>query len=63
MLKSAQATAVSVKFVNNITIMATLWLKDVITEQNLRKNTKIRAHSYAGRKLLIIRKILLPLHL
>ena len=38
MLKSAQTTAVSVKFVNNITIMATLWLKDVITEQNLRKN-------------------------
>lgn len=41
MLKSAQATAVSVNFVNNITIMATLWLKDVITEQNLRKNTCI----------------------
>lgn len=41
MLKSAQATAVRVKFVNNITIMATLWLKDVITEQNLRKNTCI----------------------
>ena len=39
MLKSAQATAESVKFVNNITTMATLWLKDVITEQNLRKNT------------------------
>ena len=41
MLKSAQATAVSVKFVNNITMMAVLWLKDVITEQNLRKNTCI----------------------
>ena len=41
MLKSAQATAESVKFVNNITIIATLWLKDVITEQNLRKNTCI----------------------
>lgn len=41
MLKSAQAIAVSVKFVNNITIMAILWLKDVITEQNLRKNTCI----------------------
>ena len=41
MLKSAQATAVSVKLVNNITIMATLWLKDVITEQNLHKNTCI----------------------
>lgn len=41
MLKSAQTIAVSVKFVNNITIMAILWLKDVITEQNLRKNTCI----------------------
>lgn len=41
MLKSAQATVVSVKFVNIITIMATLWLKDVITEQNLRKITCI----------------------
>lgn len=41
MLKSAQATAVSVKFVNNITIMTALWLNDVITEQNLRKNTCI----------------------
>lgn len=41
MLKSAPATAVSVKFVNNITMMAVLWLKDVITEQNLRKNTCI----------------------
>ena len=41
MLKRAQATAVSVKFVNNITMMAVLWLKDVITEQNLRKNTCI----------------------
>ena len=41
MLKSAQAIAVSVKFVNSITIMAILWLKNVITEQNLRKNTCI----------------------
>lgn len=41
MLKSAQTTAVSVKFVNNIAIMTTLWLKDVITEQNLRKITCI----------------------
>ena len=41
MLKSAQATAVSVKFVNNITMMAVLWLKDVITEQILRKITCI----------------------
>ncbi len=41
MLKSAQATAVSVKFVNNITMMAALWLKDVITEQKLRKITCI----------------------
>lgn len=41
MLKSAQATAESVKFVNNITTMATLWLNDVITKQNLRKNTCI----------------------
>ncbi len=37
MLKSAQATAASVKFVNNITMMVSLWLKDVITEQKLRK--------------------------
>lgn len=41
MLKSAQATAVSVKFVNNITVMTALQLNDVITEQNLRKNTCI----------------------
>lgn len=41
MLKSAQATAASVKFVNIITVMTALWLKDVITEQNLRKNTCI----------------------
>ena len=41
MLKSALTTAASVKFVNNIAIMATLWLKDVTTEQNLRKITCI----------------------
>ena len=41
MLKNALITAVSVKFVNNIAIITTLWLKDVITEQNLRKNTCI----------------------
>lgn len=41
MLKSAQATATSVKFVNYITVMTALWLNDVITEQNLRKNTCI----------------------
>jgi hypothetical protein len=38
MLKSAQATAISVKFVNNITMMAALWLKDVITEQKIAQN-------------------------
>lgn len=36
MLKSALTTPASVKFVNNIAIMTALWLKDVITEQNLR---------------------------
>lgn len=41
MLKNAQATAASVKFVNNITVMTALWLKDVITEQKLRKITCI----------------------
>lgn len=37
MLKSAQATAESVKFVNNVTTMATLWLKDVIIEKFAQK--------------------------
>lgn len=41
MLKSALTTAASVKFVNNITVMTALWLKDVITEQKLRKITCI----------------------